>query len=348
MAAEYEIFQKLELTTMSSDSIILWPSDEYTDTRSHNPIFILFFTLIVCSGFIFNIFVIYRMIRLAFKDTDQFLNGTGIFLLCMASCDMSSIIFSYFQMSITYFPGYAEIQFLPFSCKTSEFLHRCFHTFSMYCWVYMSSLRYFAAFQPMFYTTSWQAPWTLLGSTAVCSTVLNLYLFTTVTGTEGKYGCVMQLETTSKLYNTLDIIASTFIPSITILALDLQVFLCRSRRKTSDAYLQVVFPFEEDPEKMQKRLATMRRFMAVTAISIAFCIPDALFRVLRPFFGNGDNLILFYTCKALYLAKFSFNAFYLSIFVFDRNPNASRKNLRLFHEKGAVHCRVEVPRRSPC
>ncbi|CAB3399996.1 unnamed protein product [Caenorhabditis bovis] len=297
------------------DNLVLWPSEMVALPQ---PVFIFLFAFIVCLGLVLNMYVIYRMILLNKRDRDQFMNGTGIYLLAMAICDTTSLLLSYFQMSLSHFTESIPIDLLKVMCKASEFITRCSYTYSMYCWLFMSGLRYLAAFHPLRYSTVWRSPYAVLLPAAVATFVMNMYLLTAVGGSKENCGCFIKLEAQAVLYSTVDVIISTCVPGIFILTLDLQVLCCRMQRKPSDPLLQIVFhKLDEDAEK--KRLLTIRRFMLVTLVAMSSCIPDGLLRGIRPFLNLNDVFLVFYIAKSLYLTKFSFNAFYLSLFVFDRN-----------------------------
>ncbi|CAD6195103.1 unnamed protein product [Caenorhabditis auriculariae] len=296
--------------------LALWPAVE---DGVPLPALLLVFAFLVCLGLILNVFVIYRMSRLLRRNRDQFFNGTGVYLMAMAICDIASLLLSYLQLSIMLMSDSMSPNGLTFLCKMSEFLARCSYSFSMYCWLFMSALRYLAACQPLRYSTVWRSPWTALSAVAAVTLVLNLHTLVSITG-NFNHGCVLHMDALSTLYSVADVILSAGFSSLFILALDIQVLCCRSNRKNSDPLLQTVFhKLEEDAAN--KRI-TMRWFMMITLVALMLCLPEGVLRCFRLLLSDENKPFfqpLFYLVKTFFLTKFSFNSFYLSSFVFDRN-----------------------------
>jgi hypothetical protein len=76
-------------------------NDQYQQISSAIVITLLY-AMIILIGLITNLFVIYRMRRLAIVDIEQYLNGTGICLYSMAIADIISltIIFAHICLQI--------------------------------------------------------------------------------------------------------------------------------------------------------------------------------------------------------------------------------------------------------
>ncbi|PAV77698.1 hypothetical protein WR25_01127 [Diploscapter pachys] len=278
------------------------------------------FGAITTVGLSLNIFVIYKMSKLAKGDRDQFINGTGVYLLVMALCDIVSLVFSFFQLLLSTFQADLSPVFLEISCRFTQFVSRCSYTQSMFCWLFMSGLRYFAAMHPLKYSTVWRSPSNALGCIMTISIILHLHVFTSTS--HNQTGCVMLVEPVSSLYSMADVMLSFVLPSLLILLMDIRVLCCRSHRRSSDPLLQVVFhKLDEDTEK--RRVSNMRRFMLTTLVSLLLSLPDNALRswhILLPAAAQPQlSAPFFHAIKALYIAKFSFNAFYLTSFVFDRN-----------------------------
>uniref|UniRef100_A0A1I7WMH6 G_PROTEIN_RECEP_F1_2 domain-containing protein n=1 Tax=Heterorhabditis bacteriophora TaxID=37862 RepID=A0A1I7WMH6_HETBA len=298
----------------------LWLIEEDVSSLGKFTLFILF-GMIITVGFLLNLFVIYRMTRLANGDRDQFFNGTGVYLLVMAVCDMVSLLFIFSQLVVTLFRFDFHPTVIAGLCKVSEFVSRCAYSQSMYCWLFMSGLRYLAACHPLKYSTVWRSPSSALVGVSLIVLILNLHIFASIYG-DSHNGCALKIDTMSSVYNVTDIILSFALPIILIFWMDLRVLCCRAKRKSSDPLLQVVF-HKLDEETEKRRASNMQRFMIITLVSLVLSFPENLLRGARVVFPNliepFISPALFHATKTLYFAKFSFNAFYLTSYVFDRN-----------------------------
>ncbi|CAI4228198.1 unnamed protein product [Auanema sp. JU1783] len=300
--------------------ILLWlsPTETSTATLGLFSIFFLFSTVLTI-GLVLNLFVFYRMTKLAKRDPSQFFNGTGIFLLVMSISDLSSLLTIYFQLILIFIKSQLPLMAQIIICKTTEYLTHIAFTQSMYCWLCMSGLRYLAAMHPLQYSTVWRNPLIAIIATLIIAVILNLQLLTTI-GSESEEGCSANPNMTFVIYDLVDAIISYAIPFWLIVWMDLRVLCGCKRRKTSDPLLQVVFhKVDEDTEKSRKK--NMRRFMIVTLISLALAFPEVCLSttrvLLEPNFQTSP--VIFYGIKFLFYVRFSFNSFYLTAYVFDRN-----------------------------
>ncbi|EGT40443.1 hypothetical protein CAEBREN_29427 [Caenorhabditis brenneri] len=156
----------------------------------------------------------------------------------------------------------------------------------------------------------------MIASCFKAAVVTNLYLLVAVK--QEDYQCTVAIDDYSTLYNTADVFISTLLPVSFILAMDLLVLYFRPTRQQTDPLLQVVYhKLDEDSEK--RRLQTTRKFLFVTFLAIFLSAPDGILRAVRFYFDGSIVFVLFQIFKGLYLARFTFYAFYLTLFVFDRN-----------------------------
>ncbi|CAB01915.1 G-protein coupled receptors family 1 profile domain-containing protein [Caenorhabditis elegans] len=274
------------------------------------------YSVIVFVGIILNIYVVNKMSRLYKSDKDQFINGTGIYLMSMAVCDAVNLVLSCFEMLTYLLSITSSEQAASILCKIAEFTLRCSYTYSMYCWLFMSGLRYLAVFSPIHYTTLWRSPWHMVIPCFIVAIISNMYLLVAVK--QENFQCILIIDEYSTLYNSVDVFISTLLPVSFILALDLLVLCFRPSRQQNDPLLQIVFHrLDEDTEK--RKMITTRKFMLVTLLAVSLSTPDGILRAIRPYIDGNVVFILFQVFKGSYLARFTFNAFYLTLFVFDRN-----------------------------
>ncbi|CAP27558.1 Protein CBG07563 [Caenorhabditis briggsae] len=293
-------------------STLIWPGgDSAVGMTIHS-----FYFVIIFIGLVLNIYVVFRMRKFCRTDKDQFLNGTGLYLMSMACCDAVNLVLSSVEMVTYLLPVAASEETAHILCKVLEFTVRCCYTYSMYCWLFMSGLRYLAVFQAIHYTTVWRSPWHMVIPCFIVALITNMYLLVAVK--QDNYRCALTVDDYSSLYSSVDVFISTLVPVSFVLALDLLVLCFRPTRQQTDPLLQVVFhKLDEDTEK--KRQQTTRKFMFVTFLAIGMSAPDGILRAVRLYFDGDVVFTLFQIFKGLYLIRFTFNAFYLTLFVFDRN-----------------------------
>ncbi|CAJ0573001.1 unnamed protein product, partial [Mesorhabditis spiculigera] len=286
------------------------------------------FACIISVGILLNLYVIGRLSKLARKDREQWLLGTGVYLHVMAFTDCISLFLLFSQLFLQAMPRYLQAPLLSGMCKMVIMSSHLSYTMSMYCWLCMSALRYHAARDPLRYSTVWRSPFPLLLVVGGMSIILNLHVFFSVDA-DNERGCKMIDDGLSRLYSLVDVFASCMVPSILILLMDIRVLCCRDARRPSDPMLLIVMN-RPDEETEKKRLATMRRFMVVTLVCLLLSGPELTLRALLSVHPNLE-IPLYVVCasKTLYFIKFSFNAFYLTSYVFDRNvlskTNSSRQ-----------------------
>ncbi|CAJ0959111.1 unnamed protein product, partial [Mesorhabditis belari] len=286
------------------------------------------FGFIIFVGLLLNIYVVHRLNRLAKKDREQWLNGTGVYLHVMAVSDCFSLVLLFSLLVLQVISPLLEETMLSGMCKSVVLFSHFSYTMSMYCWLCMSALRYHAARDPLKYSTVWRSPFSLLMAVGAISFLLNLHIFISVDGNR-KTGCTLSDDGLSRLYSLADVVVSCLIPSILILLMDVRVLCCRDQRRHSDPLLQIVF-HKPDEETEKRRAATMRRFMVVTLVCLLLSLPELSLRALLSLHPNAKiPIAVFCASKTLYFVKFSFNAFYLTSYVFDRNvlskTNSSRQ-----------------------
>ncbi|GMT25248.1 hypothetical protein PFISCL1PPCAC_16545 [Pristionchus fissidentatus] len=278
------------------------------------------FGSLIAAGLALNFLVIYKTLRLARRDPDQFKNGTGVYLFVMAFADVFSLLSIFTHMTLSYMVHLIPLQYASVACKMFVFVSRAAYMQSSYCWLFMSGLRYLAACKPLLYSTVWRSPAAPLATVLCVSTVINLHVFGAVFADE-QLGCVKMDDSMTTIYSIADAVASYLFPSTLIFIMDIKVLCERTRRKSSDPLLQIVF-HKLDEETEKKRATNMKRFMGITLVSLLISAPDAAIRALRAIVPDARlelPVALFLVCQSLYFFKASFNAFYLTSYVFDRN-----------------------------
>uniref|UniRef100_A0AAF5I4G0 G_PROTEIN_RECEP_F1_2 domain-containing protein n=1 Tax=Strongyloides stercoralis TaxID=6248 RepID=A0AAF5I4G0_STRER len=290
--------------------------------------FTTMFILIILIGLCMNFYVIFKMHKLRKKDPDRFSNGIGICLWIMAISDVFSLISTVFYLSPHIWMPYMDVPFVNIFCKCIFFIMKTAYSQSMWVWLLMSGLRYTAAYRPLKYTTLWRIPIIVMTSTFSGVSLLNVWLFFNISASSET--CINTIPDINKYYEVAYVFISYGIPTIFIFYMDIAVLFCRSMTsKTSDSLLDSVVI---RPEKERKKSVYKILIIIVTCLTLN--TPENIFRIIDNFdimiYENGNWLIssIRAISKLLFFSQFSFNAFYLTTFVYDKSVNTKNNSSR--------------------
>ncbi|CAO4387145.1 unnamed protein product [Caenorhabditis nigoni] len=97
-------------------STLIWPGgDSAVGMTIHS-----FYFVIIFIGLVLNIYVVFRMRKFCRTDKDQFLNGTGLYLMSMACCDAVNLVLSSVEMITYLLPVAASEETAHILCKVSK------------------------------------------------------------------------------------------------------------------------------------------------------------------------------------------------------------------------------------
>uniref|UniRef100_A0AC34H030 G-protein coupled receptors family 1 profile domain-containing protein n=1 Tax=Panagrolaimus sp. ES5 TaxID=591445 RepID=A0AC34H030_9BILA len=149
----------------------------------------LWYGLIICIGGFMNAYVLYRTKRLHRRDPEQFRNGIGICLCIMATADLVALMallmhFLFMACNDMLTPIMQDL-----FCKFMMFATHTAYTQSMWCWFFMSALRYLATQHPLQYTTLWRLPYLALSISFIGAMIENAWLLVVVFGNNNE--CVL-------------------------------------------------------------------------------------------------------------------------------------------------------------
>lgn len=127
------------------------------------------------------------------------------------------------------------------------------YTQCMWCWLFMSALRYMATKSPLRYTTLWRVPYVAMTATFVLAVAENSWLLLSVSASGNEcfqessvsWSLVISfeqriLQTSSKVHGIFDLVVSFVIPTAIVLYMDMNVLCCRMRPRNADPMLQIV------------------------------------------------------------------------------------------------------------
>ncbi|GMR30242.1 hypothetical protein PMAYCL1PPCAC_00437, partial [Pristionchus mayeri] len=291
-----------------------------------------------------NLYVLFRMRRLASSDNERYRNGTGIALCSMAAADLCSILLicaqNVHQMTYT---GHDDPSATGFTanlmCKGMLFLTHTVTGISIWSWLLLSSLRYLAICHPLYHLRLWRMPYRALAFIIAMSALLNAWLLVVVESTPG--GCQQSplLRSTlavNRLFHFVEACWSFCIPCVVIVVMDSSVVLKStsfpklrrtSTHKKSSALDEVIKLTRTSSDRLKilqrRHQKALIKWLAVALVCILLNTPENLYRLIQIFgFGDSDsamNIACRMLTQVLYFSQFAFNAIYLAIFVYDKS-----------------------------
>ncbi|GMT31342.1 hypothetical protein PFISCL1PPCAC_22638, partial [Pristionchus fissidentatus] len=307
--------------------------------------FLLYIAVFVI-GIPANLYVLFRMRRLASSDNERYRNGTGIALCSMAAADLCSILLicaqNVHQMTYTGQDDESATSFTAnVMCKGMLFLTHTVTGISIWSWLLLSSLRYLAICHPLYHLRLWRMPYRALAFIIAMSALLNAWLLVVVESTPG--GCQQSplLRSTlaaNRLFHFVEACWSFCIPCVVIVVMDSSVVLkstnfprlrrpSHHRKKGSSALEEVIKLTRTCSDKLKqfqrRHQKALFKWLAVALVCILLNTPENLYRLIQ-IFGFGDsesafNIACRMMTQVLYFSQFAFNAIYLAIFVYDKS-----------------------------
>ncbi|KAI1704096.1 7 transmembrane receptor (rhodopsin family) domain-containing protein [Ditylenchus destructor] len=304
------------------------------DMNQIDALIYFFYGVILVVGAVMNFYVIYRMRRFRRRDREQYQNGIGICLYTMAAADLVALASLILHFAVTASSPMISEGFHNTMCKVILFSTHTAYTQSMWCWLFMSGLRYIATTRPLQYTTLWRIPCTAMSVVLGGAILENAWLLFTVHSVQSEaqpLTCTQQFDVMNRSQRVIDILISFVVPTLLVLYMDMSVLCCRPGPKSSDPMLQIVI---NRPSCERKRM--IYRFLVVTVSSLVLNVPENMLRLLAAFgllsqSGERSALAVFGVelSQAMFFAQFAFNAFYLTTFVYDKSvlskTNSSRQ-----------------------
>uniref|UniRef100_A0A1I7TC01 G_PROTEIN_RECEP_F1_2 domain-containing protein n=1 Tax=Caenorhabditis tropicalis TaxID=1561998 RepID=A0A1I7TC01_9PELO len=194
----------------------------------HSAYLVMVFTVPI-AGVILNTYVLRKLIRLARKSVVRFETTSGLPLAAMSVGDSITLV-ALFMETLFHFTPKGEVPTVVLStiCKIGIYLIHSTSAFSVWCWFFLSVLRYIAVFHPFKYRTIWRQPRNALKILAGAVGVLHVYILAIVTyrkegNTCGEYDEF--LESAWKNIHLVDIFLFYAVPSLLRITLDFLVLI---------------------------------------------------------------------------------------------------------------------------
>ncbi|CCD61186.1 putative G-protein coupled receptor AH9.4 [Caenorhabditis elegans] len=181
------------------------------------------------AGVILNTYVLRKLIRVARKSVVRFETTSGLPLAAMSVGD-SITLCALLMQAIFHITPKGEVPTVVLSsiCKFGIFLIHSTSAFSVWCWFFLSVLRYIAVFHPFKYRTIWRQPRNALKFLAGAVGMFQIYTLIFVTYRQEEKSCGeydVFHESAFKHVHLLDIFLFYAIPSLLRITLDFLVLI---------------------------------------------------------------------------------------------------------------------------
>ncbi|ULT80741.1 hypothetical protein L5515_016830 [Caenorhabditis briggsae] len=189
---------------------------------------IMVFTVPI-AGVILNTYVLRKLIRLARKSVVRFETTSGLPLAAMSIGDSITLCALLMQAIFHITPkGEVPTVVLSTTCKFGIYLIHSTSAFSVWCWFFLSVLRYVAVFHPFKYRTIWRQPRNALKILAGAVSVFQIYTLAIVTYRDKEKMCGeydVFHESAWKHIHLVDIFLFYAVPSLLRITLDFLVLI---------------------------------------------------------------------------------------------------------------------------
>ncbi|CAI4228651.1 unnamed protein product [Auanema sp. JU1783] len=180
-----------------------------------------YFTLYIVvpiAGILLNGYVLWRLIRIARKNSVRFETSSALPLACMSVSDTITLWAQLVQAvfhSIN--KSFMNNTILDIICKIDIYLMHTTSAFSVWSWLALSVLRYTAVFHPIKYRTIWRQPRNALKALAISCCAFEVWILYLVVYSDDGRICTEDSsfsEHHKKLAHLMDIIMFYAIPSL--------------------------------------------------------------------------------------------------------------------------------------
>uniref|UniRef100_A0A914DNW2 G-protein coupled receptors family 1 profile domain-containing protein n=1 Tax=Acrobeloides nanus TaxID=290746 RepID=A0A914DNW2_9BILA len=280
-----------------------------------------------------NIFVLFRMHRLAKRYSEVFSNGIGVCLFTMAVADLISLL----SICVHYVLSFNTFNFTSAMhtaiCKTIIFSTHVSTSVSIWSWLLMSTLRYLSVYHPLMYVQLWKLPLRMLLLILGGASITNIWLLIAVVHIPGE-GCSQVnflpfWPNSNRVFLFIEIFWSFVIPTATIIFVDSSVFCRYAMLRDSDSKWTSGMRKSYCPQLHKKRRA-LWRWLIIALVDVVLNAPENINRLAVILgFVQSDNfndhyLLVRIFSQVLYYFQFGFNGVYLALFIYDKSTKPTK------------------------
>uniref|UniRef100_A0A0N4Z314 G_PROTEIN_RECEP_F1_2 domain-containing protein n=1 Tax=Parastrongyloides trichosuri TaxID=131310 RepID=A0A0N4Z314_PARTI len=312
-------------------------------------------------GLILNAYVITRLIHSALSDYDRFKRGCGFPLAVMSLSDLISIlgIVANVSASLMAKSGWIPSPSHTISCKIIMYVLHTMTSFSTWCWLFVSAIRYMAVYHPLWQATRWALGDLALAGILGMSMFLNSWLLFVV---NSNYNMCTEIAISktidlNRIFHIIELLWSYVLPAALTLFMDIRVIFTKppgfieqfkddKKRKNkftifrsrSSSRNQTDSPNNclcDNVRKTQlnKRSSMKRarcnvwRFLLIVTINQLLNAPDNVFKMMALVGGTGyageNRSLIIHTIaligRLMYFSQFCFNAAILTIIIYNHS-----------------------------
>ncbi|ULT86521.1 hypothetical protein L3Y34_006311 [Caenorhabditis briggsae] len=207
--------------------------DEGTPTKSKKIIkFWMILAAISVIGIILNLGLLLRRKFTSARTSST--TRSSLFLLgTMAAADTLCLFSLLFLLCLRFFGLENHPYVLTFVCKLSVFVMHTTSSFSIWCWLVLSAVRYVAVYRPYTHLKLNKEPRLAVITVAFFCCVSEVWVLWDIEYDETFKACGGTETEISRHLQIFEIFSSYFLPVIIITVLDLKVILCRTWRFSS-------------------------------------------------------------------------------------------------------------------
>ncbi|EFP00112.1 hypothetical protein CRE_18917 [Caenorhabditis remanei] len=207
--------------------------DEETPMKSKKIIkFWMILAAICVIGIIFNLGLLLRRKFTSTRTSST--TRSSLFLLgTMAAADTLCLFSLLFLLCLRFFGLENHPYVLTFVCKLSVFVMHTTSSFSIWCWLVLSAVRYVAVYRPYTHLKLNKEPRLAVLTVAIFCCVSEVWVLWDIEYDETFKACGGTETEISRHLQIFEIFSSYFLPVIIITVLDLKVILCRTWRFSS-------------------------------------------------------------------------------------------------------------------
>ncbi|KAK0395774.1 hypothetical protein QR680_001422 [Steinernema hermaphroditum] len=314
----------------------------------------ILYAIVIVLGVPCNLFVLFRMQRLAKDCSEVYSNGTGICLFTMAIADLISLS----SITVHYILSFNLIPMSQFlhnaTCKMVIFSTHVSTSVSIWCWLLMSMLRYLSVYYPLLYMRLWRLPIRVLLFVLSGSSITNFWLlFAVIFAVNPEVGCtqrsLMNNPAINKAFLLTEICWSFCLPTAVIVFVDTTVYMCRSSLHTKTPRLMEMMAVRKNCSSARtSSKKALWRWLVIALIDIGLNAPENLNRMavilglVDVIQGNEIYLLVRVFSQVLYYFQFGFNGVYLALFIYDKSTQPKNRGDSKKKERKKPSCEAEV------
>ncbi|CAJ0929412.1 unnamed protein product, partial [Mesorhabditis belari] len=293
------------------------------------------FLMITVVGILLNLSVFWRR-RFSTKKRQSTTTQISLQLLCtMAAADTLCLAALFFLLTLRFW-GIENTTFFEMACKLDVFIIHAASSFSIWCWLVLSAVRYVAIYRPYTHLKMHKEPHLAVIGIAVFCCISESWLLYDITYIPETRGCDSRSdEVTGQKLQMMEMVMSYFLPLVIITILDLKVLFCRTVWFTGFGTTTKQFApipsngdLVEQEAKVKRRaqqLKILRRCLAITIFDLGMNLPSYVYRLYLCMLSEEEMMKLdvvtqerfeFFT-QIMYFAQFSLNALYLVYMIYD-------------------------------